>query len=100
MAKFCEISGKVTNCTENCKVCLEEETNNREIEVGDKVRYITEDSIEDKESGYYPPKGTIGVVIGIENIYRAAPYLIQWSKGTNKLSGCWSVRREDIEVVW
>ena len=99
MAKFCEISGKVTNCTENCKVCLEEETNNREIEVGDKVRYITEDSIEDKESGYYPPKGTIGVVIGIENIYRAAPYLIQWPKGTTKLSGCWYVRREDIELV-
>lgn len=80
MAKFCEISGKVTNCTENCKVCLEEETNNREIEVGDKVRYITEDSIEDKESGYYPPKGTIGVVIGIKNIYRAAPYHIKWPK--------------------
>lgn len=99
MAKFCEISGKVTNCTENCKVCLEEETNNREIEVGDKVRYITEDSIEDKESGYYPPKGTIGVVIGIENIYRAAPYLIQWPKGTTKLNGCWYVRREDIELV-
>lgn len=99
MAKFCEISGKVTNCTENCKVCLEEETNNREIEVGDKVRYITEDSIEDKESGYYPPKGTIGVVIGIENIYRAAPYHIQWPKGTTKLSGCWYVRREDIELV-
>lgn len=99
MVKFCEISGKVTNCTENCKVCLEEETNNREIEVGDKVRYITEDSIEDKESGYYPPKGTIGVVIGIGNIYRAAPYRIQWPKGTTKLSGCWYVMREDIELV-
>lgn len=97
MAKFCEISGKVTNCTENCKVCLEEETNNREIEVGDKVRYITEDSIEDKESGYYPPKGTIGVVIGIEK--DAAPYHIQWPEGTTKLNGCWYVSREDIELV-
>ena len=25
MAQFCKIAGKVTNCTENCKVCLEEE---------------------------------------------------------------------------
>ena len=25
MAKFCEIAGKVTNCTENCRECLEEE---------------------------------------------------------------------------
>ena len=25
MAKYCETAGKVTNCTENCKVCLEEE---------------------------------------------------------------------------
>ena len=48
MAKFCEISGKVTNCTENCKFCIEEETNDREIEVGDKVRYITEDSNENE----------------------------------------------------
>ena len=26
MAKFCEIAGQVTNCTDNCKICLEEET--------------------------------------------------------------------------
>ena len=99
MAQFCKIAGKVTNCTDNCKICLEEEAKTREIKVGDKVRYIAEDSKEDKESGFYPPKGTIGVVIGIENIYRVAPYLIQWPKGTTKLNGCWYVRREDIEVV-
>lgn len=99
MAKFCEIAGKVTNCTDNCKVCLEEETNNREIEVGDKVRYIAEDSIEDKESGYYPPKGTIGVVIGIDSIDDVAPYLIQWPKGTAKWNGCWYVERKDIKLV-
>ena len=43
MAQYCEIARKVTNCTENCKGCLEEEAKTREIEVGDKVRYITED---------------------------------------------------------
>lgn len=99
MAQFCKIAGKVTNCTDNCKVCLEEETNNREIEIGDKVRYITEDSIEDKESGYYPPKGTIGTVIGIDLIFSAAPYHIKWPEGTTKLNGCWYVERKDIELV-
>lgn len=99
MAQYCKLAGRVTNCTENCRICLEEEAKTREIKVGDKVRYIAEDSKEDKESGFYPSKGTIGVVIGIENIYRVAPYLIQWPKGTTKLSGCWYVRREDIEVV-
>lgn len=99
MAQYCKLAGRVTNCTENCRICLEEEAKTREIKVGDKVWYIAEDSKEDKESGFYPPKGTIGVVIGIKNIYRVAPYLIQWPKGTTKLSGCWYVRREDIEVV-
>ena len=97
MPKFCEIAGKVTNCTDNCRECLEEEAKTREIEIGDKVRYIAEDSKEDKESGYFPPKGTIGVVIGIEK--DAVPYYIKWPKGTTKLSGCWYIRREDIELV-
>ena len=99
MAQYCELAGRVTNCTENCKVCLEEEAKIRDIKVGDKVRYITEDPEDIKETGYYPPKGTIGVVIGIENIYRAAPYHIKWPEGTTKWNGCWYVRREDIELV-
>ena len=97
MSKFCELAGKVTNCTDDCKRCLEEERNDREIEVGDNVRYITEDSIEIKETGYYPPKGTIGVVIRIED--DAAPYLIRWPEGTTKGDGCWYVCRKDIELV-
>ena len=97
MAKYCEIAGKVTNCADNCKVCLEEETNNREIEVGDKVRYIAEDSIEYKESGFYPPKGTVGVVVRIED--DVVPYLIRWPDGTTKVDGFWYAGREDIELV-
>ena len=97
MSKFCELAGKVTNCTDDCKRCLEEETNDREIEVGDNVRYITEDTDEIKETGYYPPKGTIGVVIRIED--DAAPYLIRWPEGTTKDDGCWYVCRKDIELV-
>ena len=97
MAKYCEIAGKVTNCTDVCNECLKEERAVREIEVGDNVRYITENSIEGKESGYYPPKGTIGVVIRIED--DAAPYLIRWPDGTTKSDGCWYVCRKDIELV-
>ena len=25
MSKFCELAGKITNCTDDCKICLEEE---------------------------------------------------------------------------
>ena len=99
MAQYCKIAGKVTNCTDDCKRCLEEERNDREIEVGDKVRYITENSIEYKESGYYPPKGTIGIVIGIEDLDCPAPYHIQWPEGTTKDDGCWYAKEEDIELV-
>ena len=97
MAKYCELAGKVTNCTENCKGCLEEEAKTREIEIGDKIRYIAKNSMADKESGFYPPKGTIGVVVRIEN--DSAPYLIRWPNGTTKGDGCWYVGREDIELV-
>ena len=97
MAQYCEIARKVTNCTENCKGCLEDEAKAREIEIGDKVRYIAKESMEDKESGFYPPKGTIGVVVRIEN--DSAPYLIRWPEGTTNGDGCWYVGREDIELV-
>ena len=98
MSKFCEIAGKVTNCTGNCKFCLEEETKTREIEVGDKVRYITENNVLAKELGFYPPKGTIGVVVRIKD--GVVPYyLIKWPEGTTEDDGCWYVCREDIELV-
>ena len=99
MAKYCVLARKVTNCTDNCKVCLEEETKTRDIEIGDKVRYVTEDTDEIKETGYYPPKGTIGIVIGIEALDCTAPYHIKWPEGTTKWNGCWYVERKDIELV-
>lgn len=99
MAKFCKLAGKVTNCTDDCKVCLEEDAKTRDIEVGDKVRYITEDIDEVKKSGFFPPKGTIGTVIGIEDLDCVAPYHIRWPEGTTKWNGCWYVGKEDIELV-
>lgn len=97
MAQYCEIARKVTNCTENCRECLEEEEKVRDIEIGDKVRYIAEDDVSNKELGFFPPKGTIGVVIKIED--DAVPYLIKWPEGTAKGDGFWYVGREDIELV-
>ena len=97
MAQYCKLAGRVTNCTDNCRICLEEEAKTREIKVGDQVRYITEDPEDIKETGYYPPKGTIGVVIRIED--DAAPYLIKWPEGTTKWNGYWYVCRKDIELV-
>lgn len=99
MAKFCVLAGKVTNCTDNCKSCIEEDAKTRDIEVGDKVRYITEDTEDIKETGYFPPKGTIGTVIGIDSVDDVAPYHIKWPEGTTKWNGCWYVSREDIELV-
>ena len=97
MTKYCELAKTTTNCTDNCRICLEEETKTREIKVGDRVRYIAEDDVSAKELGFYPPKGTIGVVIGIKD--DAVPYLIKWPEGTTKDDGCWYVGRESIELV-
>ena len=43
MAQYCKLAGRVTNCTDNCRICLKEEAKTRKIKVGDKVRYISED---------------------------------------------------------
>lgn len=97
MAQYCKLACRVTSCTDNCRICLEEEAKTREIKVGDKVRYISEDSIEDKESGYYPPKGTIGTVLWISNDNDQCH--IQWPMGTTKGGGCWYTEKESVELV-
>ena len=97
MAQYCKLAGRVTNCTDNCRICLEEEAKTREIEVGDKVRYIAEYIEQNKELGFYPPMGTIGVVVRIEN--DDVPYLIRWPDGTTKSDGFWYAEKESIELV-
>ena len=102
MSKFCELARKVTNCTDNCKVCLEEERRDNKVEnnfkVGDIVRYLKDTSnYDESEKIYYPPKGTIGIVIGIKG--DIAPYLIRWPDGTTKGNGFWYTDRESIELV-
>lgn len=95
MAQYCEIAGKVTNCTDNCKVCLEEEKI-CDIEVGDKVRYIIDAATTKGFPEFYPPKGTVGTVIGIED---NPFYLIRWPEGTTQGDGCWYAKKEDIELI-
>ena len=97
MAQFCVLARKVTNCTHNCKNCLEEETKTREIKVGDRVRYIAEDSKEDKETGFYPPKGTVGTVLWVG--YESGQCYIQWPEGTTKRGGCWYTEIKAVELV-
>ena len=97
MTKYCELAKTTTNCTENCKVCLEEEAKTCKIKVGDKVRYIAEDSREDKESGFYPPKGTIGTVLWVGN--DSDQCHIQWPMGTTKGGGCWYTEKESVKLV-
>ena len=97
MAKLCMLAGKVTNCTDGCKRCLKEEAKTRDIEVGDKVRYISENVEPNKELGYYPPKGTVGVVVRIED--DVVPYLIRWPDGTTKGDGFWYTEKDSIELV-
>lgn len=90
MAKFCERFGRMSKCTYSCKACF------GRIEVGDKVRYITKDTPESSMSGYFPPRGTIGVVIGVDDAHVA--YLIQWSDGI-KRNNCRYAVRSDLELV-
>lgn len=96
MAQYCEIARKVTNCTDNCRECLEEEAKTRDIKVGDKVRYIIDAATTKEFPEFYPPKGTIGTVIGIEDSHF---YLIRWPEGTTEDDGCWYAKEEDIELV-
>ena len=61
--------------------------------------YVLKVIDEIKETGFFPPKGTIGVVIGIDAVDDVAPYHIKWAEGTTKSDGCWYVSRGDIELV-
>ena len=97
MSKYCVLARKVTNCTENCRECLEEETKTRDIKVGDRVRYIFEDSKEDKETGFYPPKGTVGTVLWVG--YESGQCYIRWPEGTTRRGGCWHTEIKSVELV-
>lgn len=97
MAQYCELAKTVTNCTDDCRACLEEEAKTRKIRVGDKVRCIRENTDVNKKLGVYPPKGTIGTVARVEDGFFL--YYVRWPKGTTIHDGCWYVGRNEIELV-
>lgn len=62
------------------------------MKVGTRVRYIHVDSEESKNSGYYPPIGTLGTVLDIcKN-----DILVRWDSGT-KGDGEWWCDVSDVE---
>lgn len=100
MAQYCELAGKVTNCTDDCKRCLEEERRGNKVEnnfkVGDIVRYLKDTlNYDESEKIYYPPVGTVGIIVSMEE----DDIQVQWPKGTTLDEGCWYVGPEDIEKV-
>ena len=58
------------------------------------VKYTRIDTTDDKESGFYPPVGTLGVVEDIEG----TEIHVQWDKGTK--DGLWWCNLDDVEVVY
>lgn len=97
MAQYCEIAKTVTNCTDNCRTCLEEETKTRKIEVGDKVRYIIDAATTKECPEFYPPKGTVGTVLWVG--YESGQCYIQWPEGTTEGSGRWHTEIKSVELV-
>lgn len=100
MARYCEIAKTTTNCTDNCRVCLEEERRDDKVEknfkIEDIVRYLKDTSNYDEvDKIYCPPIGTIGKIVSIkeDNI------CVQWPEGTTLDEGRWYVGPEDLEKV-
>lgn len=65
------------------------------LNIGDRVRFIAEIIEELKESGYYPPIGTHGTVIDMNE---RGP-CVKWNSGT-KGDGEWWCAFEDVEPVY
>lgn len=64
-----------------------------DIGVGSRVMYVREDNEEDKATGFYPPKGTLGTIM---EIYKDS-YVVQWDYGTKE--GLWHCEYTDVERV-
>lgn len=65
------------------------------MNIGDRVRYIHEDSDDCKETGYYPPIGTYGTVL---NMY-GNTIMVKWDSGT-KGDGEWMCEFENVEEAY
>ena len=63
------------------------------IAIGDRVRYISIDSEDDKATGFYPPVGTCGIVVDVDE----GGLMVKWGNGTK--DGEWWCCFDDVEVV-
>lgn len=61
------------------------------IEAGSRVKYIKEDTEDDKSTGYYPPIGTLGTVLLADDF----GCQVKWDEGTK--GGAWWCDLEDVE---
>jgi hypothetical protein len=64
-----------------------------DIFVGSIVKYTREDNEEDKATGCYPPIGTPGTVISVDD----DTYVVRWNYGTRE--GEWYCEHTDVERV-
>lgn len=64
------------------------------MELGARVKYVCIDTEEDKETGFYPPVGTLGTVVNADN----TGVRVNWDSGT-KGEGVWWCGYKDVEVV-
>lgn len=66
----------------------------KEIKVGDMVRFLSEVQHE-KYPYYYPAAGTIGEVVDKDS----GVLLVQWPQGTTSRNDCWNASERCLEVV-
>lgn len=57
------------------------------FEVNQLVKYEKEDTPEEKLTGYYPPKGTTGMILECDS---DGFVLVQWQEGTTKPGPWWA----------
>lgn len=70
---------------------------NKEIKIGDIVRYIGKEHDTDPEVN--PPVGTLGKVLRETRTPDSVLYFIQWEKGSTSDDDCWYQSPEEVELV-
>jgi hypothetical protein len=64
------------------------------ITIGSRVRYIHEDTEDDKKTGYYPPIGTLGTVKMVEE----HTFEVQWDSGVKGCGPWWCHHTDVVEI--
>jgi hypothetical protein len=72
------------------------------LKVGDRVRYLLDDSNDPIKVKYYPPKGTLGTITEIK-YYKQDDFpddliMVKWDCGTEN-EGMWWCWAGDVELV-